>query len=276
MSFKATVYRVLIASPGDVGDERNLIPEVINEWNTVSAASTNIILMPVKWETSTTPLLGGRPQAVINDQIVEDADLLVGVFWTRLGTNTGQAVSGTAEEIEQFVKADKPVMLYFSQSPVEPDKLDIDQFTSLKEFKDKMRLQGLTETYNGLTDFRQKFTRQLALNLNNLIDSLLEKEKAEGREPSKKVKTIKKAAVENLTQLSAEGAEHYLKKAISETSRDDGWAKLPAMASYLIRYTPVDYKEMGFDKLKPYLESTNLFEFNALSKTDIEISLKNA
>ncbi len=231
--------------------------------------------MPVKWETSTTPLLGGRPQAIINDQIVEDADLLVGVFWTRLGTNTGEAVSGTTEEIEQFVKAEKPVMLYFSQSPIEPDKLDITQFTALKKFKDSMRLRGLTETYNGLTDFRQKFTRQLALNLNNLIDSLLEQEKAKGREPSKKVKTIKKAAVENLTQLSSEGADLYLTKAIHETSREDGWAKLPALASYLSRYTPVDYREMGFDKLKPYLESTDMFEFNALSKTDIEIRLKN-
>ena len=156
MSFNASVYRILIASPSDVPDERSVIPEIVNEWNAVSAFSTKIILMPIKWEVNTTPLLGGRPQQIINDQIVKDADLLVGVFWTRIGTKTEMAESGTAEEIQQFVDSGKPVMLYFSQSPIDPDKIDIEQFASLRKFKDKMRTQGLTETYSGIVDFRHK------------------------------------------------------------------------------------------------------------------------
>jgi hypothetical protein len=81
--------------------------------------------------------------------LVNDCDVLVGVFWTRVGTNTGVAISGTAEEIEQFVRMEKPVMLYFSQSPIEPDKIDVTQFTALKTFKETMRLQGLTESTMG-------------------------------------------------------------------------------------------------------------------------------
>src|ERR1700722_16239806 len=104
MSFVAKVFRILVASPGDVGEERNVIPEITNEWNAVNASGAEVVLMPVKWETHSAPLLGGRPQAIINEQLVKDCDMLVGVFWTRIGTNTGVSVSGTAEEIEQFVE----------------------------------------------------------------------------------------------------------------------------------------------------------------------------
>ena len=273
MPFDAKVYRVLIASPSDVGEEREIIPEVINEWNAVSAFATKIILMPIKWETNTTPLLGSRPQAVINDQIVKDSDLLVGVFWTRIGTSTGIAVSGTAEEIQQFVDVGKPVMLYFSQSPIDPEKIDIEQFTALKKFKEKMRVRGLTETYSGSSDFRQKFTRQLAINLNNLIDSMSEAQRPVGKNIPKKASTIKEKAIEHLTKISADEAESYLRKALEVTAREDGWSNLTAFAHYLNTYTPLDYFAFGFKKLKPYLESTGLFEFKQISKTHIEVAL---
>lgn len=273
MAFNASVYRILVASPSDVGEEREIIPEVINEWNAVSAFATKIILMPVKWETHTSPLLGGRPQAIINEQIVKDADLLIGVFWARIGTATGVAVSGTAEEIQQFADAGKPVMLYFSQSLIDPERIDIDQFSALRRFKDKMRVKGLTESYSGASDFRQKFTRQLGINLNNLIDSLAEELKAKGREPSKKSTEIKKGAVETLTKITVEEASEYLIKSIEATLKEDGWADLAAFAKHLSTYTPVNYKDFGFSKLKPYLESTGLFEFNNISNTHVEIRL---
>ena len=112
----------------------------------INSFSSKFVLMPIKWETHASPLLGDRPQSTINEQIVKECDLLVGVFWTRIGTHTGISVSGTAEEIEQFVALGKPVMLYFSQTPIDPDKIDIEQFTTLKNFKETMRLKGLTES----------------------------------------------------------------------------------------------------------------------------------
>lgn len=273
MAFPASVYRILVASPGDVGEEREIIPEIINEWNAVSAFATKIILMPVKWETHSSPLLGGRPQAILNEQIVKDADLLVGVFWTRMGTATGMAVSGTAEEIQQFVDSDKPVMLYFSHSPIDPDKIDIEQFTTLKKFKEKMRLQGLTESYIGTSDFRQKFTRQLGINLNNLIDSMEESLKSKGKEQSKKTTELKKDAVDKLSKITADDAIEYLKKSLMLICREDGWANMAAFAKHVNTYTPVNYKDFGFSKFKTFLESLNIFEFNNISNTHVEIRL---
>ncbi len=51
---------------------------------------------------------GSRPQEVINSAIVDKCDLLVGIFWTRIGSPSGEADSGTIEEIELVAKAKKP------------------------------------------------------------------------------------------------------------------------------------------------------------------------
>ncbi len=270
MSFDAKVFRVLIASPGDVGNERDVIPEIINDWNAINAISSKVILMPIKWETHSAPLMGDRPQAIINKQLVKDCDVLVGVFWTRIGTSTGVSISGTAEEIEQFVELKKPVMLYFSQSPVEPDKIDLNQFTTLKTFKEKMRLQGLTESYNGIPDFRQKFSRQLGINISNLInEKLSEKPRVSSTRNSRtkakaEIKPATITAVEvNKESLTSEKIDEYLVTAVKRLANPKGWARIAAVGSYLRTYTPIDYKDFGFPKLQGFLKSRKLFEFSS-------------
>jgi hypothetical protein len=274
MPFDAKVFRVLIASPGDVGDERNVIPEVINEWNAVSASQTKSILMPVKWESHSAPMLGNRPQAIINEQLVNECDLLVGIFWTRIGTHTGVSVSGTAEEIEQFVSQNKPVMLYFSQSPIDPDKIEIEQFTVLRNFKEKMRLKGLTETYSGIPDFRQKFSRQLAINLNSILSQIAteiaEKQKSAPKsnaQPTLMPAPIQVAVADASANLTKDQIHDYLIKAVTTVAGEDGWAHIGAVGKYLITYTPVDYHTLGFEKLTKFLESTKLFEIKTEQKS---------
>ena len=275
MPFDAKVFRILIASPGDVGEERGVIPEIINEWNAVSAAQAKSVLMPVKWESHAAPLLGNRPQAIINEQLVNDCDLLVGVFWTRIGSHTGVSISGTAEEIEQFVAQKKPVMLYFSQSPVDPEKIDIDQFTVMRSFKEKMRLQGLTESYSGIPDFRQKFSRQLAINLNSILTHVASA-LTDQRLTTPKAKLPKSVvpapldlllAVDSAATLTADQINEYLVKAVNAVAGSDGWADVAAVGQYLKTYTPIDYHVLGFDKLNKFLASTKLFETKVAQKS---------
>lgn len=66
MPRQATVYRILIASPSDVVDERGAISEVIRSWNAANSLSYGVILEPVSWETHAIPEMGDRPQAIIN------------------------------------------------------------------------------------------------------------------------------------------------------------------------------------------------------------------
>lgn len=167
MSYQATVFKVMIASPGDVAAERKIIRDVIAEWNNVNADSRQIILLAVGWETHSAPEMGDRAQAIINKRILNDCDLLVGVFWTRLGTATGEYASGTVEEIEEHLKADKPAMLYFSDQPVEKGSVVGDQYERLLQFRASCFSRGLLEFYSELSDFKEKFYRHIQLKLNN-------------------------------------------------------------------------------------------------------------
>src|SRR5947209_20191450 len=123
MSFEAITYNVMLASPGDVSAERRIAREVLAEWNAVHSATKHLVLLPVGWETHASPTMGMEPQAIINQQILRNADLLIGIFWTRIGTATTAYASGTVEEIEEHMKAGKPTMLYFSDAPVPPHAL---------------------------------------------------------------------------------------------------------------------------------------------------------
>ncbi|MFW8567262.1 hypothetical protein [Orrella sp. 11846] len=166
MSYFANVYNVMIASPGDVLSERAIIRDVIYEWNAVHSNSRKIVLLPTGWETHSSPEMGASAQTIINSQVLEKCDLLVGVFWTRIGTQTDNYASGSVEEIERHINAEKPTMLYFSSQPVSLDTVDSDQIKLVKNFKDSCRNRGLFESYDSHADFKAKFYRQLQLKLN--------------------------------------------------------------------------------------------------------------
>jgi hypothetical protein len=157
MSYQATVYKVMIASPGDVEAERAVVREILSEWNTVNSDKRQVVLLAIGWETHSAPEMGDRPQAIINKRVLRDCDLLVGVFWTRIGTATGGYPSGTVEEIEEHLKLGKPAMLYFSDAPVAPQTLDPKQYDLLREFKESCKSRGILETYSTLTEFKSKF-----------------------------------------------------------------------------------------------------------------------
>lgn len=161
MPYNARVLKVMIASPGDVAAERQTVRDVITEWNHIHSEDRGLVLMPIGWETHSAPTMGDRPQAIINKQVLANCDLLVAVFWTRIGSPTGVAVSGTVEEIREHLNAGKPAMIYFSSAPVRPDSVDEKQYAALKEFKQEIYKTGLVESYDSLGEFRDKFSRQL-------------------------------------------------------------------------------------------------------------------
>ncbi|KFB69589.1 DUF4062 domain-containing protein [Candidatus Accumulibacter vicinus] len=161
MPYTATIIPVMIASPGDVTQYRASARDVLHEWNYIHSAATLVALMPVGWETHSSPELGSRPQELINDRVLKDCDLLVGIFWTRLGTPTGSSVSGTAEEIQKHVQAGKPAMLYFCEAPSDLRTVSREQYDALQEFRKWCESQGLIETFLNADEFGLKLRRQL-------------------------------------------------------------------------------------------------------------------
>jgi hypothetical protein len=161
LSFHSTTYRVLIASPSDMPEERQIATEVVNEWNALHASAEGIVLLPIRWETHAIPEMGVRPQDAINHQLVAESDLLLGMFWTKLGTNTGVAESGTVEEIDQFVKSSRPAMLYFSRRPIDPTRIDQGQHARLRLFQDETYKKALAGSFASLDEFRHILLRDL-------------------------------------------------------------------------------------------------------------------
>ncbi|MBN8214856.1 MAG: DUF4062 domain-containing protein [Xanthomonadales bacterium] len=166
MSYQATVFKIMIASPSDVLTERAIIREIISEWNVVNAEKTQRVLLSIGWETHAVPDMGDRPQSIINKQILHGCDLLVGVFWTRIGTATEDFISGSVEEIEEHIKAGKSAMIYFSSAPVMPESINQEQYGHLQSFKKSCQSRGLYESYSDINEFRSKFYRQIQLKLN--------------------------------------------------------------------------------------------------------------
>lgn len=176
MAYKANVISVMIASPSDVPTERALVRQILTEWNDIYSKQESLVLMPVGWETHSSPELSGRPQDMINERLLADSDLLIGIFWTRVGSDTGKAISGSIEEIDRHREAGKPVMIYFSEAPVRPDSVDHDQYKKLKNFKKWAMTEGLVQTYESIDDFRMKLQRQvpLALQQNSYLRSIID------------------------------------------------------------------------------------------------------
>ncbi|WP_316231071.1 hypothetical protein [Bradyrhizobium sp. SZCCHNR1051] len=169
MSYNAKVFRILIASPSDVGEEREIAVDTIQAWNDLNSSERQIVLLPLRWETHSSPEFGHRPQEVINRQVVDHCDLLVGIFWTRVGSPTGAADSGTVEEIERVAQQGKPVMLYFSQAKQDPGTIDLEQLRRLREFKGKTFPRALVEHFSNQIEFRDKLWRQLEIQIRTLL-----------------------------------------------------------------------------------------------------------
>jgi hypothetical protein len=100
---------------------------------------------------------------------------LIAIFWTRIGTPTGESASGTVEEINEHIGAGKPAMIYFSSAPVVPESVDSQQYSALREFRDDLKGRGLVESYSTLSEFHNKLSRQLAQTIiRDFTDSLEE------------------------------------------------------------------------------------------------------
>ncbi|EZP49375.1 hypothetical protein [Delftia sp. RIT313] len=168
MPKKAIVLRTFVASPGDVADERSLLDNVISELNRTWSGTLGIMLDVIKWETSVRPAFDSDPQAVINAQIPKDYDILIGVFWGRVGTPTPRAPSGSLEEFDlaynRFLSTGCPeILLYFKDAPIAPSKIDIQQLQGIQEFKSSISKKGgLYSTFDDLSSFETSLRAHLS------------------------------------------------------------------------------------------------------------------
>lgn len=173
-----TVLNVFIASPSDVSDERKVLDSVILELNKTWSKSLKLRLEPIKWETDTYPNFGAYSQDVINTQIEDEYDIFIAIFWSKIGTKTQVADSGTIEEFQRAYKKYRngdniDIMIYFKDQPIPPSKMDIQQLININTLKSDLGEKGglywtfeTTEEFSSLarvhlTRLAQKWSRDL-------------------------------------------------------------------------------------------------------------------
>ncbi len=182
MSYQTEVYQILISSPSAVIEEGRIVFEEINKWNSLYSKYFEIVFLPVSWKTHSIPKMGGRSQELLNKQFVRSCDALIAMFWTRIGSSTGKAKSGTIEEIEELIALEKPVSLYFSDLPKHQNEIDNVQYEKLKSFKEEQYLKGLVKNFDSHEEFQEdikKYFAKLAQKLKPQINLLKRIEKLE-------------------------------------------------------------------------------------------------
>jgi hypothetical protein len=161
MPRRETILSVFVASPSDVAEERAALEDVVRELNSTWGRPLGCRLDLVRWETHAIPGLGIDAQEVIDRSVPQDADIFIGMLWSRFGTPTHRAESGTREEFDRAVaryrrdQSSVRIMFYFKDEPLAPSQLDPDQLRQIHEFRRELgQLGGLYWKFNTLEEFQ--------------------------------------------------------------------------------------------------------------------------
>jgi tetratricopeptide (TPR) repeat protein len=166
------VLRVFIASPGDLGEERRLFRDIVDEVNRSKANGMGMQLEPLGWEDT---LPGsGRPQELINED-VKKCDLMIMLLWKRWGTPTGEYSSGFEEEYELAKRlldeeGAPEIMLYFRKIPDDMLADPGEQLKQVQKFKEKIESERkfLYKSYEDENRWEKIFREHLSKWLDKL------------------------------------------------------------------------------------------------------------
>ncbi|HUY28339.1 MAG TPA: hypothetical protein VMV27_13050 [Candidatus Binataceae bacterium] len=164
------LFRILLAAPSDIMEEHTLLAGAINDWNVQHGDAVRARVELMNWRTHAHPDAGRRPQALLNRQFADRADIVIAIFWRRLGSPTGKAESGTVEEIERARRRGKKVMVYFSQRlGPERRRPDSRENARMEQFRQQLGKNALYGTYPGLKEFEATVRKDLAFVMREVV-----------------------------------------------------------------------------------------------------------
>jgi hypothetical protein len=162
--------RIFIASPSDLMEERVTLQSLIDEINKSLMLRFGLLFEPIVWERDVIPGAGNDSQDVINHQIPTDYEILIAMFWSRIGSPTKRAQSGTVEEFEKAYKrflennSSVHLMVYFKTMAIPFDKIESYQIEKLKSYKSSLDERGIFySTFNDITSFEYHLRSHLEI-----------------------------------------------------------------------------------------------------------------
>lgn len=161
MPTNITLYKLFLASPSDVKEERQIVKKVVDEINIGNYSTNGIKLELVTWETHTHPSIGIDAQDAINKQIKDDYDIFIGIMWNRFGTPTNRAESGTKEEFDRAFEKNKTksteVLFFFKTTPpLSLKDINLENLSKVRKFQEQLISQGVYfREFNQEDEFEQ-------------------------------------------------------------------------------------------------------------------------
>ncbi len=150
MAYDARIYRIFVAIPKDLCDEKKIIEKIINKWNKLYSQEQKTFLFP--YYTS-------EVEKFYDNQY----DIVLGAFWTKV-----EKKEGFSEGLEAFIKNGHPTSLFFSNKDIPRAKLDLDNLKKLEEFKNNLKKSGVIREY----DNKDYFVEQLENSINRIVKDL--------------------------------------------------------------------------------------------------------
>ena len=166
MSKKLELVKLTLCGPSDVAKEIDIAKKVIDDWNRLNAEARGLTVKHQHWLSDTYPDASERGQGNVNKLIIDEAQILVAVFWWRIGTPTGEAESGTVEEIRRGIQLGRKVLVYFSDLEPIPTNADKQQVDKLWSFRQELKAKSSCWSFQSRDKFREQFTNHLAFALN--------------------------------------------------------------------------------------------------------------
>jgi hypothetical protein len=209
------VIRIFASSPGDVMDERRQLAAVVEELNVIIRAlmpDEEVRLELIRWETDAYPGMSTDPQSVVDEQLGHDFDVFIGIMWSRFGTPTPRAGSGTEEEFRaaygrwEARRHPAHVLFYFCAEPVAPESVlkNIDQYKAMSVFRSELESVGLIGSYASHDAFAEKVRRDLARVVGQLLHG------AEPSEPTERARArASESDLEVIREQIAAAAHDY-------------------------------------------------------------------
>ena len=155
-------YDLLISCPGDIENEIKIIDDAVSQFNTQFSDALGISIRTKHWRKNSYAQSGGKPQALLNEQFVNDCDAAVAILWTRFGTPTDEYGSGTEEEVEIMLSSGKQVFMYFSDKPLSPSQMNEESYKKVQAFREKYKDRGIYFTYSTDEEFKTLFFAHLS------------------------------------------------------------------------------------------------------------------
>ena len=144
--------QIVLASPSDLSEEREMIHRLVDEINTVSMRNEVVIDLRM-WENSAPGINEKGPQGVVDiDLEIPKADIFICLYWKKVGTIIpSEGIAGTEHElntaIDSFNKNGKPDVKVFFKNVSDDEAKEADS-QYIKGIAHRLQPMGLYNSFN--------------------------------------------------------------------------------------------------------------------------------